>query len=119
MANKKYSVEIKEVYGSMDSEIFKKMAERGDITSTKVEDMIGSTVAITGYATCHIETESKSFDLVYYSTDLGIISSGSEILLDSVKSYIGEVEKFNIVKIKTSKGNTYKVSPVLENKEVA
>lgn len=115
MANKKYSVEIKEVYGSMENPVFKKMAERGDITSTKLDDMIGATVKITGYALCHIDTEDKSFDMVYYSTDSGIISSGSEIFLDSVKSYLEDkVERFNIVKIKTSKGSTYKVSPVLE-----
>lgn len=114
MANKKYSVEIIEVYGSMDSEIFKKMAERGDITSIKVENMIGETVSITGYAKCHIETETKNFDLVYYSTDAGIISSGSEILFESVKTYIDEVKKVNIVKVQTKKGQTYKVSPVLE-----
>lgn len=119
MANKKYSVEIKEVFGSMDTEIFKEMAERGDITSVKVENMIGATVAITGYAKCHIETEDKNFDLVYYSTDDGIISSGSEILFDSVKAYIGKVKRFNIVKVQTKKGNTYKVSPVLEIEEVA
>ena len=120
MANKKYSVDIMETYGSMENSVFKKMAERGDITSTKIEDKVGSTVKITGYAICHIETENKSFNMVYYSTDNGIISSGSEIFLESVKAYMEDkVERFNIVKIKTTKGSTYKVSPVLEMEEVA
>lgn len=115
--NNNYSVEIKELYGSMDSDIFKKMCERGDITSTKIEEMIGSTVEINGYAVCEVKTSDKKFTMGYYSTDLGIISTGSEYFLESVKDYIGSVAKFNIVKIKTKKGNTYKVSPVLEVKE--
>lgn len=115
----KYSVEIIETVGSMNSNIFKKMAERGDITSTKLEEVIGATVEINGYAWCNIKTSEKEFNMGYYSTDLGIISTGSEIFKDSVKDYFGEVKKFNIVKIKTKKGNTYKVSPVLEINEDA
>ena len=115
--NNKYSVEIKELYGSMNSDIFKKMCERGDITSTKIDEMVGATVEINGYAVCEIKTAEKEFEMVYYSTDLGIISTGSQYFLESVQDYLGSVSKFNIVKIKTKKGSTYKVSPVLEIKE--
>lgn len=113
----KYSVEIIETTGTMNSPIFKKMAERGDITSTKIEEVVGSTVEIKGYAWCHITTDEKNFNMGYYSTNLGIISTGSEIFKDSVKDYLDEVKNFNIVKIKTKQGNTYKVSPVLENED--
>lgn len=111
----KYKVELIETIGSMNSPIFKKMAERGDITSTKLEEVIGATVEINGYAWCKIKTTDKEFNMGYYSTDLGIISTGSEIFKESVKDYFDDVKKFNIVKIKTSRGSTYKVSPVLEN----
>lgn len=118
MANtKKYSVEILESEGSTKSDLFKKMAERGDITSIKVEDMVGANISINGYAKCHIETDDKNFDIVYYSTDAGYISSGSEVLLESVKTYMEDAERFVIVKVKTSKGFTYKVSPLLEDKK--
>lgn len=112
-----YSVEIIETTGSMSSPIFKKMAERGDITSTKIEEVVGSTVEINGYAWCHIKTDKKEFNMGYYSTNIGIISTGSEIFKESVKDYLDEVKNFNIVKIKTKQGNTYKVSPVLEMKD--
>ena len=49
----------------------------------------------------------------YYSTDEGLISSGSAIFRDSVKDYYGDVDLFKIVSIKTKKGTTYKVTPIL------
>ena len=113
MERKKYEVTIKEAYGSCDSNLFKKMAQKGDITSVKVQDMLGKVVNITGYAICHINTEDKEFDMGYFATNDGIISTGSEVFADSVSDYIGEVESFKIVSLKTKKGTTYKVSPIL------
>lgn len=115
MDNKKYSVEVLEVTGSMNTSLFKKMAEKGDITSTKIEEVVGSTIKITGYAWCKITADDNTFNMGYYATDtLGIISTGSEIFKASVEDYIGEAEKFNIVRVKTKKGSTYKLSPVFE-----
>ena len=113
MEKKKYEVTIKEAYGSCDSNLFKKMAQKGDITSVKVQEMLGKVVNITGYAICHITTEDKEFDMGYFATNDGIISTGSEVFADSVSDYIGEVELFKIVSLKTKKGTTYKVSPIL------
>lgn len=113
MEKKKYEVTIKEAYGSCDSNLFKKMAQKGDITSVKVQDMVGKVVNITGYAICHITTSEKEFDMGYYATDDGIISTGSEVFADSVSDYMGDVELFKIVSLKTKKGTTYKVSPIL------
>lgn len=115
--DKNYNVEIIETKGTMASPIFKKMAERGDITSIKIEDMVGHTIEINGYAWCNIKASEREFNIGYYSTDEGIISTGSEIFLQSVKDYMGEVSKFNIVKVKTKKGSTYKLSPVLTIEE--
>lgn len=110
---KKYEVEIKGAVGSCDTELFKKMAKKGDIQATKVADMIGKVVKITGYATCKITTEDKEFEMSYYATTEGIISSGSEFFRDSVDDYFGECELMKINEIKTKKGKTYKVSPIL------
>lgn len=114
---KKYEVTIKEVNGSCDSNLFKKMAQKGDITSVKVQDMIGKVVNITGYAVCHIVTDEKEFDMGYYATDEGIISTGSEVFKESVEDYVGDVNLFKIVSLKTKKGTTYKVSPILIDNE--
>lgn len=108
-----FKIEIKEVYGTCDSDIFKKMVEKGDVTSDKITNYIGENVTIEGFALCHIETDKKNFDMGYYATDKGIISTGSQVFMESVKDYIDDVKRFKIVEIKTSNGTTYKVTPVL------
>ena len=90
------------------------MAKAGDVTAEKVTACVDKIVKITGYALCEITTEEKIFQIGYYATNEGFISSGSEILYKSVENYFGEVEKFKIVKVKTKQGNTYKVVPILE-----
>lgn len=118
MDNTNYSVEIIETVGSMSSPVFKKMAERGDITSVKINEVIGSVVNVTGFAWCKITTKDKEFNMGYYMTDLGIVSTGSEIFKESVADYFKDgISKFNIVQVRTKNGQTYKVSPVLEIKE--
>ena len=59
----------------------------------------------------------KDFDINYYSTNEGIISSGSEVFKNSVLNYIDEDVYVKICKLKTKKGITYKVSPILVNEE--
>ena len=111
--NKNYSVEIVEAKGACNSDVFKKMASNGDIQSEKVTDNIGKVFKLTGYAICNIKTADKEFNMGYYSTDSGILSTGSEVFKNSVEEYYGEIDTFKIVSIKTKKGTTYKVTPVL------
>lgn len=113
MANAKYEVNVIEKKGACDSETFEKIVKNGDIQAEKVSDNIGKVVKITGYALCHITAGDKEFDMNYYSTDEGFLSSGSVIFKDSVIEYFGEVSNFKIVSIKTKKGTTYKVTPIL------
>ena len=117
MANKNYTVEIIEAKGACDTALFKKMASSGDITSSRINDMIDKIVKINGYALCHITAGEKDFDINYYSTNEGIISSGSEVFKNSVLNYIDEDVYVKICKLKTKKGITYKVSPILVNEE--
>lgn len=117
MANKNYTVEIIEAKGACDTALFKKMASAGDITSSRINDMIDKIVKINGYALCHITAGEKDFDINYYSTTEGIISSGSEVFKNSVLNYINEDVYVRICKLKTKKGVTYKVSPILVNEE--
>ena len=110
-----YNVEITESYGTCDSDIFKKMAKMGDITAESIKNLIGEVITIDGYAYTNVEAGDKKFSMGYYSTDKGFIQTGSSVFLESVKSYIDDVKTFRIVELKTSKGTTYKVSPVLNS----
>lgn len=110
----KYEVEVKSMIGTLDNKTFEKMAKKGDITATKIVDIMGKEVTITGYAECEIETQDKKFSILYVNTnEFGIVSAGSEIFKESVEDYFGEVERFRIKSIKTKKGNTYKAVPIL------
>lgn len=110
-----YKVEILEKKGTCESEIFELMAKNGDLTSQKLADMIGAQVKITGYAVCHITTDDKDFSVTYFDTEeYGLISSGSEVFLESVITYFGKVDKVILTQIKTKKGKTYKAVPVLK-----
>lgn len=117
MANGKYEVIVKEVYGTCDSELFKKMAKKGDITSDRVKNVVDKVFKITGYAICNIVTDDKNFDVIYYATDTGFISSGSEILFESIEDYIGDTDTFRIKEVKTRKGTTYKGIPIFTSKD--
>ena len=116
MENKKYEVTILEKKGTCDNALFEKMAKNGDLTSTKVSNLIGVEVRIKGYAKCHIVTDDKNFNINYFDTEeYGLVSSGSEIFTESVVDYFGEVESVRLVEVKTKKGKTYKAVPVLGN----
>lgn len=118
-----YEVTVKEKKGTCDNTLFEKMAKKGDITATKILNLLGTEVKIIGYALCTIKTIDKEFDMNYFDTEeYGLVSSGSEIFAESVKDYFGEVENVRITEVKTKKGKTYKAVPVLnsrksENKE--
>ena len=116
MENKKYEVTILEKKGTCDNALFEKMAKNGDLTSTKVSNLIGSEVKIKGYAKCNIVTDDKNFNINYFDTEeYGLVSSGSEIFTESVVDYFGEVESVRLVEVKTKKGKTYKAVPILGN----
>ena len=116
--SRKYEVEIKEKKGTCDTTLFEKMAKNGDITATKVSELIGVEVKITGYAKCTIIADEKTFDINYFDTEeYGLVSSGSEIFAESVSTYFGEVNSVRLTEVKTKKGKTYKAVPVLSGKK--
>ena len=114
----KYEVTVKGKKGTCDTTLFEKMAMKGDITSTKITELLGTEVTITGYAVCQIVTDDKDFIIYYFDTkEYGLISSGSVIFAESVFTYYGEVEQVRITEIKTKKGKTYKAVPILTKNE--
>ena len=114
----KYEVQILEKQGTMAKPLFEKMAKNGDVNPIKITEILNSVVRITGYAVCQITTDDKEFTMNYFDTEeFGAISSGSEIFLNSVKDYFGEVDKVRISEVKTKKGKTYKATPILNNEQ--
>lgn len=111
-AEKKYVVTIKGAMGECNSELFKKMALNGDITAEKVPDNVGLVFKLTGMAECHIESDEKEFDVTYYATPEGYLSTGSIIFKDSVIDYMDYTDTFKIQAIKTKKGTSYKAVPI-------
>ena len=110
----KYEVEIKKAVGTCDSDLFKKMAKRGDLQATKVSSLIDSEITIKGYAGANVKTDEKEFVLFYFDTnEYGLISTGSEIFAESLIEYYDDTKKFRIAEIKTKKGKTYKAIPQL------
>lgn len=111
-----FDVTIKEKQGSMNSELFEVMASSGDLNPTRLAEVIGEVVTLKGYAICDIKTPDKEFNVIYIDTEeLGIISSGSDIFKESVQKYYGKVNQVRISEVKTKKGKTYKVTPILGN----
>lgn len=118
MEKRNYEVVVNSATGTCDTALFKKMAMKGDITSTKIEEVLNQVVSITGIAECHVNANGKEFDVNYFATnELGFIATGSNIFLESVKDYQDEVMFVKIQKVKTKKGITYKAVPILVNEE--
>lgn len=116
---KKYEVNIIESQGTCKNELFEMMAKKGDLTATKLTELLGKVVKVTGYALCNIVTEDKNFELNYFDTEeYGLISSGSEIFKNSIVDYYGKVEYVRLTEVKTKKGKTYKAVPMLSKKSV-
>ncbi|MBO7043823.1 hypothetical protein J6W34_04720 [bacterium] len=111
---KKYELTIQTAFGSCDTELFKKMVKRGDITASKIDSVIDHIVRVTGYAIANIKTDDKEFNNIYFATDEGYFYTGSEYLLNSIKDYLDDTDTFKILKVKTKKGHTYKASPIVK-----
>ena len=113
-----YNVSTKNQKGTCEGSLFEKMAKKGDITSTKLTEVLGQVATITGYAICEISTDDKTFNIMYVDTkEFGLVSSGSEIFMNSITEYYGEVDKVRFTEVKTKKGKTYKAVPILGAKE--
>lgn len=114
---KKYVVTLNEVSGTLDNEIFKKMASKGDITSVSVSELINMTITVTGTAEATIETDKSNFKMSYFNTEeYGIIHCGGKTLFDeSLSDYMADgISKFRVISVKCKNGTGFKAVPVLE-----
>jgi len=117
MAGKKFNVTINSVTGTLDNEIFKKMASKGDITSVCVSNCAWKKVTITGRAEVTIETDEKTFNCVYFNTDeYGIIHCGAGTMFDkSYNEYSVLTNSFIVSCVKCKMGKGYKAVPKMED----
>ena len=117
MATKKYVVTINEASGTLDNDLFKKMASKGDITSVSVKEIVGQEITVTGAASAKIETDEKTFEMSYFNTDeYGIIHCGGGTLFEeTLLDYLSDgVSMFRVNSVKCKMGTGYKAVPVLE-----
>ena len=114
---KKYVVTINGTEGSLDNDLFRKMASKGDISSVSVTELKGQTITINGSANATIETDEKTFSMAYFNTEeYGIVHCGGGTLFDeSVGDYLADgVKEFRVIAVKCKMGTGYKAVPVLE-----
>lgn len=117
METKKYVVTVDTVSGTLDKDLFKKMASKGDITSVPVTEIVGQEITVTGTARATIETDKKSFKMSYFNTEeYGIVHCGCGTLFDATLSnYMDDgVSKFRVNSVECKMGTGYKAVPVLE-----
>lgn len=117
MATNKYVVTINEVSGTLDNNLFKKIASKGNITSVSVTEVVNQIITVTGTANATIESDEKTFELSYFNTkEYGIVHCGGGTLFDETLSdYMADgVSKFRVNSVKCKMGTGYKAVPVFE-----
>lgn len=117
MSKKKYVVTINEVSGTLDNDLFKKMASKGDITSISVIEIVDQIITVNGTAYATIETDEKTFKMAYFNTEeYGIVHCGGGTLFDeTLTDYMQDgVNRFRVNSVKCKMGTGYKAVPVME-----
>lgn len=114
--NMEYEVTIKKSVGTCESELFKEMVKNGDLETTKINKVVGGKYLFTGYADCEVKAKGKKFNITYYATDDGFISTGSDVFKKSVEKYMNYNKKLKVIEITTDNGTTYKAIPILGDK---
>ena len=99
---KGFEVTLNNATGTLNTELFKKMCAKGDVTSTAIVDLVGCTFTPQGDADCHIKTTEREF----------IIHTASQTFLDGYADYSGECDTMRIVAVKAKLGTCYKCVPV-------
>lgn len=113
MKKTKFEVAVKATTGTLDGELFKLMAARGDVTSTSIKELVNAVFSPQGDAICHITTDNDEMDRTYIDTDeFGIIHTGSPTFLSGYETYKTKCERMRIVAVKAKLGTCYKCVPV-------
>lgn len=111
---KKFEITLNGAEGTCDTALFKKLINKGDVTSIPVKDLVGKVFTPTGSADVHIKTTDKEFDRFLIDTkEYGVIHTSSEIFEDGFTDYRVECDSMRIVGVKVKLGTCYKCVPVI------
>lgn len=109
-----FNVEVKNVSGTCDSELFKLMASEGDITSISVSELVNNEFTVNGYAEAVVTTDERTVKRLYIDTkEFGLIHTSSDTFKKGFKTYVVYGSKMRIVGVKAKLGTCYKCVPVL------
>lgn len=110
---KGFEVTLNNATGTLNTELFKKMCSKGDVTSICITELVGCTFTPQGDADCHIKTTEREFGRTYIDTvEYGIIHTASPTFLDGYADYSGDCDTMRIVAVKAKLGTCYKCVPV-------
>ena len=109
-----FNVEVKKVNGTCDSELFKLMASKGDITSISVSELVNNEFTVKGYAEAVVTTDERTVERLYIDTEeFGLIHTSSDTFKKGFKDYAVYTSTISIVCVKAKLGTCYKCVPVL------
>ena len=109
-----FKVEVKNVSGTCDSELFKLMASEGDITSISVSELVNNAFTVKGYAEALVTTDDRTVKRLYIDTkEFGLIHTSSDTFKKGFKTYVVYASTMRIVGVKAKLGTCYKCVPVL------
>lgn len=111
---KNFEITLISSEGTCNTELFKKMISKADVTSTPITELVGKTFTPTGSADVHIKTADKEFDRLLIDTkEYGIIHTSSPVFEDGFADYSRECDSMRIVGVKAKLGTCYKCVPVI------
>lgn len=109
-----FNVEVKKVNGTCDSELFKLMASKGDITSLSVSELVNNEFTVKGYAEAVVTTDERTVERLYIDTEeFGLIHTSSDTFKKGFNDYVVYTSTMRIVGVKAKLGTCYKCVPVL------
>lgn len=109
-----FNVEVKKVNGTCDSELFKLMASKGDITSLSVSELVNNEFTVKGYAEASVTTDERTVERLYIDTEeFGLIHTSSDTFKKGFKDYVVYTSIMRIVGVNAKLGICYKCVPVL------
>ena len=111
--NNVYEVTVKQTEGTLDTDLFKKMAEKGDITATVAQEMENAKITIKGMADVDVHTDERDFSLTYVDTvEYGLLqASTGSMFIKSINDYKEDTDSFIIKAVKCKLGKGVKAVP--------
>lgn len=109
-----FNVKVNKTNGTCDSELFKLMASKGDITSISISELVNHEFTVKGYAESTVTTDERTVERLYIDTEeFGLIHTSSVTFKKGFNDYLAYTLTMRIVGVKAKLGTCYKCVPVL------